>query len=64
MPDDTKSLRRELELISDRIAAIQFQLKACKEKLLRKQLQSNLKHLQWQALFYPEKIENLQAQDL
>lgn len=54
-----KSLRKELDQISAQIHALKDKLPATQDPVELKRLQKQIKQLQWQALFYLEKIENL-----
>lgn len=62
MDDYVESLRQELQSLSRCIHKVKSQILTCQDMSICKQLQKDLKQVQWQALFYLEKIANLESQ--
>ena len=55
-----KSLKEELEVISSRILELRLLVEEAEDADREKKLRNELRRLQWQALFYLEKIYNLE----
>ena len=61
MCDYLKVLNSELQLISKRIYELKDMISTAEDLEKIKELKAELKGLQYQALFYIDKIENLQS---
>lgn len=57
--DSIEKLQAEMTAISQQIHAFKALIETTADPSQQKKLQKELKQLQWQALFYFEKIENL-----